>query len=47
MDGQRIQMMNVSAAMGAQFAQNAKMFLEKIIEIGPSPFVDSTKEKAP
>jgi hypothetical protein len=39
-------MMNVSAAMGGQFAQNAKAFSEEIIEIGPNPLADSTKEKA-
>jgi coenzyme F420-reducing hydrogenase delta subunit len=34
---ERIKMVNVSAAMGVQFAQNAKDFSEKIIEIGPNP----------
>jgi F420-non-reducing hydrogenase iron-sulfur subunit len=35
---ERIQMVNVSAAMGAQFAHKASEFSEKIREIGPNPF---------
>jgi hypothetical protein len=34
---ERIQMVNVSAAMGVQFAQTAREFSEKIQEIGPNP----------
>ena len=34
---ERVKMVNVSAAMGVQFAQNAQEFVEKIIEVGPNP----------
>ena len=33
----RIRMVNVSAAMGAKFAEIAKEFTEEIIELGPNP----------
>ena len=36
---ERIQMVNVSAAMGVQFAQTAREFSEKIREIGPNPLL--------
>jgi coenzyme F420-reducing hydrogenase delta subunit len=40
----RVKMVNVSAAMGVQFAQNAQEFFEDIIEVGPNPFrTDSTE----
>jgi coenzyme F420-reducing hydrogenase delta subunit len=37
LEAERLKMINVSAAMGVQFAQNAKDFSEEIIQIGPSP----------
>jgi F420-non-reducing hydrogenase iron-sulfur subunit len=43
---ERLIMVNVSAAMGVQFAQNAKDFSEKIIEIGPNPFNTESEETA-
>jgi coenzyme F420-reducing hydrogenase delta subunit len=39
-------MVNVSAAMGAQFAQNAKEFSEQIYEIGPNPIKTVEEETA-
>jgi coenzyme F420-reducing hydrogenase delta subunit len=43
LQAERIQMVNVSAAMGAQFAQTAREFNEKIRAIGPNPL---QKQKA-
>ena len=43
LEGERVKMVNVSAAMGVQFAQNAREFSEKIKEIGPNPLA-SKKE---
>jgi coenzyme F420-reducing hydrogenase delta subunit len=37
LDGERVQMTNVSAAMGAQFAQRANEMVQKINELGPNP----------
>ena len=42
----RVKMVNVSAAMGAQFAQKAMEFSEEIIEIGPNPFHIVSEETA-
>jgi coenzyme F420-reducing hydrogenase delta subunit len=39
-------MVNVSAAMGVQFAQNAKEFSEKIVELGPNPIKTISEETA-
>jgi coenzyme F420-reducing hydrogenase delta subunit len=36
-DGQRLQMTNISAAMGSQFVISATEFTEQIIAIGPNP----------
>jgi hypothetical protein len=38
-------MFNLSAAMGGQFAQNAKEFSEIIIELGPNPLKVKSKEQ--
>ena len=43
---ERVKMVNVSAAMGIQFAQNAQEFSEEIIEIGPNPFNIEKEETA-
>jgi len=37
LQGRRIQMINVSAAMGGQFAWSAAEFTEEIRQIGPNP----------
>jgi F420-non-reducing hydrogenase iron-sulfur subunit len=37
LEGQRIQMINVSAAMGGQFALSAAEFTEEIKQLGPNP----------
>jgi coenzyme F420-reducing hydrogenase delta subunit len=39
-EGQRIQMINVSAAMGGQFAWSAAEFTEEIRRLGPNPLKD-------
>jgi coenzyme F420-reducing hydrogenase delta subunit len=43
---ERVKMVNVSAAMGVQFAQNAQEFSETIYEIGPNPINTVTEETA-
>jgi len=37
LDGGRVQMYNLSSAMGARFAEIAVEMIEKIKEIGPNP----------
>ncbi len=37
LEGQRIQMINISAAMGPQFAQAATDMTVEIADIGPNP----------
>jgi coenzyme F420-reducing hydrogenase delta subunit len=37
LEGRRIQMINVSAAMGGQFAWSAAELTQEIRQIGPSP----------
>jgi len=37
LDGERVQMTNLSAAMGAQFAQTANEMAQKISQLGPNP----------
>jgi len=37
LEGARVQMMNVSAAMGGQFAKNATEMSEAIHQLGPNP----------
>jgi coenzyme F420-reducing hydrogenase delta subunit len=46
LEAERVKMVNVSAAMGVQFAQNAKEFSEQIYEIGPNPIKIVEKETA-
>lgn len=41
--GERVQMYNLSSAMGARFAEIAAEMTEKVKEIGPSPL----KERNP
>jgi len=42
----RVKMVNVSAAMGVQFAQSAQEFSASINEIGPNPFNIGKEETA-
>jgi coenzyme F420-reducing hydrogenase delta subunit len=37
LEGQRVQMFNVSSAMGKQFADEAAALTEEIRRLGPSP----------
>ena len=37
MEGERIEMFNISAAMGPKFAEIAREMTEKIRKLGPSP----------
>jgi coenzyme F420-reducing hydrogenase delta subunit len=37
LNGERVRMVNLSAAMGARFAEVATEFVEKIKELGPNP----------
>lgn len=49
LEGRRLQMINVSAAMGGQFAWSAAEFTEEIRQMGPNPLRDSDgkrKEKS-
>ena len=41
LEGQRLQMINVSAAMGGQFAFAAAEITSEIERLGPSPFRNS------
>jgi coenzyme F420-reducing hydrogenase delta subunit len=42
LEGRRIQMINISSAMGGQFAWTAAEFTEEIRRLGPNPLKDST-----
>ena len=48
MEGRRLQMINVSAAMGGQFAWSAAEFTEEIRRLGPNPLmsVNSSGDEA-
>jgi len=37
LDGRRVQMINLSSAMGGQFAISATEFTDEIIQMGPNP----------
>jgi len=39
---ERVMMANVSAAMGAQFAEAVKEMTEKVRELGPNPLQDTS-----
>jgi F420-non-reducing hydrogenase iron-sulfur subunit len=45
LEGRRIQMINVSAAMGGQFAWSAAELTEEIRQIGPNPLKHNNKGK--
>jgi coenzyme F420-reducing hydrogenase delta subunit len=40
LESERIEMFNLSSAMGAQFAQVADEMVQKINELGPNPLRD-------
>ena len=44
LEGQRIQMINLSSAMGAQFALSATELTEEIRQIGPNPLKNAEGE---
>jgi coenzyme F420-reducing hydrogenase delta subunit len=44
LQGRRIQMINVSAAMGAQFAWSAAEFTEEIRQLGPNPLKEAARQ---
>jgi len=43
LESSRIQMINLSSAMGGQFAQSAAEFTEKIRLLGPNPLRGKTE----
>jgi F420-non-reducing hydrogenase iron-sulfur subunit len=45
LDPGRVEMFNMSAAMGNKFAEAAQEFTERIIALGPSPLRSGQKEK--
>jgi coenzyme F420-reducing hydrogenase delta subunit len=47
LEGQRIQMINLSAAMGGQFAWSVAELTEEIRRLGPSPLKQNGKEPEP
>ena len=44
--GQRLKMINISSAMGAQFAQAAQDFSKMITELGPNPLQSAASAEA-
>jgi F420-non-reducing hydrogenase iron-sulfur subunit len=47
LEGRRIQMVNVSAAMGGQFAWSAAEFTEEIRRLGPNPLKQKVQGETP
>ena len=45
-EGERARMINISAAMGAKFAELANAFVERIRELGPNPLASRTAAAA-
>lgn len=45
LEGRRIQMINISAAMGGQFAWSAAEFTEEIRRLGPNPLNNSNDQQ--
>jgi len=45
LQGQRIQMINISSAMGSQFALQAAALNEEIRQLGPNPLRDPAGEE--
>jgi len=46
LEGRRIQMVNISSAMGGQFASSATGLTEEIRQIGPNPLKRNRNENA-
>ncbi|MFQ5625049.1 MAG: hydrogenase iron-sulfur subunit [Methyloligellaceae bacterium] len=46
LEDQRARMINISAAMGAQFAEKVQEFAETIREVGPSPIARKARRNA-
>jgi coenzyme F420-reducing hydrogenase delta subunit len=46
LDKQRLQMINISAAMGSKFALSATDFTEEVRQLGPNPIKKHRVEKA-
>lgn len=44
MGGERVAMVNLSSAMGAQFAETVKEMTHKVRELGPNPLQDTRPE---
>jgi F420-non-reducing hydrogenase iron-sulfur subunit len=44
LEGRRIQMINISAAMGGQFAWSAAELTEEIRRLGPNPLKPESRE---
>jgi len=44
LEGRRVQMINVSSAMGGQFAWSAAELTEEIRRIGPNPLINTDKK---
>ena len=45
LEGRRLQMINISSAMGAQFAWSAAEFTEEIRRLGPNPLGNGIVQK--
>jgi len=43
LDATRVMMTNMSAAMGAQFAEAVKEMTEKVRDLGPNPLRDASQ----
>jgi F420-non-reducing hydrogenase iron-sulfur subunit len=46
LEPERVEMFNLSSAMGAQFAETAKSMVAQIQDLGPSPLRLAVEEKA-
>ncbi len=47
LDGERLRMVNISAAMGIRFAELAGEHVERVRSLGPNPLRRTTKQGAP
>ena len=43
LEGQRVKMVNISSAMGAQFAEATTLMSEEITQLGPNPLREINK----
>ncbi len=46
LDGRRVQMVNMSAAMGAHFAMAATEMTEQVRELGPNPLKEHAETRS-